>query len=90
MIGSRGLLPALTDSWCWFGLRGVAWRSCMRYEKEDRMNFTMTKLRTLAVCGMVLFAGEDATGEIITNLPQALKTAGEQDKPIFIYLFDSF
>jgi iduronate 2-sulfatase len=36
----------------------------MRHKKEDRMNFTMTQLRTLAVCGMVLFAGEDAAGDI--------------------------
>lgn len=50
----------------------------------------MIQVRALVACGLVLFAGEAPAARIITNLPQALATAKEQGKPIFIYLFDSF
>ena len=53
------------------------------------MKFTGTQLRTLVVCGLMLFASVASAGEPITDLPKALAAAKARGKPMFIYVFDS-
>ena len=53
------------------------------------MKFIVTQFRTLAVCGLILFAGVASAAEPITDLPKALAAARVQGKPMFIYVFDS-
>ena len=53
------------------------------------MKFIVTPFRTLAVWGLILFAGAASAAEPITDFPKALATAKAQGKPMFIYLFDS-
>ena len=54
------------------------------------MKFTIDQLCALIACGLVLFTIEASANNVITSLPKALTVAREQEKPIFIYLFDSF
>jgi hypothetical protein len=62
-----------------------------RFKKENnRMKFSMSKLRPLIACGLVLFSSDAAADNPIMDLPMALAAAKEQGKPVFIYLFDSF
>ena len=54
------------------------------------MKFSMSQLRPLIACGLMLFSSDAAADKPIMDLPMALAAAKEQGKPVFIYLFDSF
>ena len=82
-------LPSAQDSRC--SARGAcAVLSHGLEEGNNRMKSTIDQLRALIACGVVLFTIEASATNVITSFPKALTIAREQEKPIFIYLFDSF